>query len=359
MIEGGFDTLMLRQTRPNAPGQNVCQVLMYDYEPCGRKLVDPNSCILHSRNVNKDAHAFDDAIEQILSGTVSECFDFTRVVFHISVSFSRDFEKPAYFFSAEFLEWVYFNDISFQEKVVFHDAVFSKRAQFHNVKFLKPATFNWCEFRGSTHFHSAQFADKVEFSDAKFVGRVEFLRCEFSGEAIFTIAIFHFYGVFVKCLFHTRVDFSECDCRSYARLLFGSAIVNESSGPGDREMFKGEAKFYGFVIRDQATCIFESVSVENCSFYGADVDKIEFQDVDWPVSGKWFKRKAVFEETGVFQSGRAKREWCNKAARTYQLLQVGLMNRYDFHTASDFYIGEQEMKRKAKGWWGRKFSTSN
>ena len=198
-------------------------------------------CILHSRQVNKDAEAFDNALV-VHRETRGDCFtgmvfptwvDFARTPFS-TVSF-RDvtFAAGADFTNATFSAEVEFSSATFAEKADFINTVFSARTSFVSATFAGDADFTGTAFAGEVSFGSATFAEKAIFMRAAFAEKAAFSRATFA-LASFTDATFaagaNFAGTtfaeahFMETTFAAGANFSSTTFAE--RATFASAIFS-------------------------------------------------------------------------------------------------------------------------------------
>jgi hypothetical protein len=110
--------------------------------------------------------------------------------------------------------------------------------------------------------------------------------------------------------------------------------------------------------------IFRKADLSKCLFLETDVTRINFVDVTWGGAGWPARRKAVYDELRPshdwqdwLELSKDYRKNCwkplkydyNLLAQLYRRLQQNYIDSYQYTEAGDFYIGEQEMRRKARG----------
>jgi len=300
-------------------------------KPCGRQLYDGEKCICHSEKEDKDVALFQRELDNIFGDEKAEYFDLTKFIFHKEgYKLPREYKKDTYFLVATFSGKARFYKATFSGKADFCAATFSRKASFSRVTFSGKADFRWATFSGTTRFDSTHF-DK-------------------------------------------RVDFSFCRADKDARVIFDDEWPQEEK----KKMFPVDAHFVWCNFSEPKNVTFRKVSLEKCEFLETDVTKVQFVDVTWARKHKFFKwspRNAVYDELSpdrewtIWNDSEDKDEKSEPSkfqyeliAQLYRRLQTNYVNNYRYCEAGDFYIGEQEMMRKAKGsgWkvWRRVFCTN-
>lgn len=138
-------------------------------------------------------------------------------------------------------------------------------------------------------------------------------------------------------------------------------------------MFSAEADFISCIFGEPRNIKFRKVSLEKCQFLETDVSAVQFIDVTWDKKRKliWSKRNAVYDESHpdnlwlIWKNPKTTEPkyeppkfQYHLIAQLYRRLQANYINNYRYSEAGDFYIGEQEMVRKAKGKVGQYLSTN-
>jgi Pentapeptide repeats (9 copies) len=226
------------------PSEAVCGVEMQGRRLCGRAVVASGHderpvCLMHSKDPNKDATAFDAVVEQTLA-TGGPC-DFTGFVFSGPAAFDgRAFVAEVFFWRATFSAATSFGDATFAADAWFSHATFAKDATFYRAKFSRDARFVDATFASATSFFAAKFAKEANFYGAKFTEDASFDNARFSGEARFVDAAFTGKAGVSHATFAGKADFS--------RAKFGqNANFNRAAFSGEanfyRTAFSGEARF--------------------------------------------------------------------------------------------------------------------
>lgn len=120
-------------------------------------------------------------------------------------------------------------------------------------------------------------------------------------------------------------------------------------------MFPAGANFTSWSLVKPKNIKFRKVSLEKCEFLETDVTDVQFVDVQWakkPKLFKWFPRNAAYDELIDTPD-------CTLIAQLYRRLQKNYIDNFQYAEAGGFYIGEQEMMRKAEGKVGQYLSTNN
>lgn len=291
----------------------TCPVLMHGGKPCGRRPYYGDKCRCHSEKEDKNVEPFQQELDKIFADEKAEYYDLTGFYF----------PKTGYKLPREYAKDVYFSA-----------AGFSGTVDFVLAAFLGAAVFNRATFSGVAHFIGAEFSGAANFSEAVFSGEADFIEAEFSGAADFSLA------------------------------KFSGAANFDAEGNKDR-MFLDEANLTTCSLLLPEKIKFRKVSLANCRFLETDMSQVQFIDVTWakkPKFVKWLpRRKAVHDEVSISDNWfkwlrcKIKREKeppkpeYNLIAQLYRHLQANYINNYRYTEASDFYVGEQEMMRKAKG----------
>ncbi len=269
-------------------------------------------------------------------------------------------EQSANFGEAKFAKWADFDDCRFgpQVRVVFHRAEFGSDASFHKTKFG-----GWIDARAlalpeDTDFPSKEGVKAIDFSGCTFRGLTRFEGIHFQSEADFQHVIFDGQCEFLACKFAGPLSFQKAQFTAKARCRFDAEFFGEI----ERAPFAAEADFRYLELDGNARLTFRKVSLERCLFLETDVTKCEFVDVRWPRRSRLFRlwwKRAVADETSDL---RLLLKWnpfgkrplpapeYYQMAQLYRDLQANLEQGYRYSEAGDFYVGEQEMIRKDKGW---------
>jgi uncharacterized protein YjbI with pentapeptide repeats len=318
--------------------QKTCQELMRYGIPCGRLLYDGEKCICHSEKEDKDVGLFQEELDKIFANDEAEYYDLTHFVFP-----RDDYRLPR--------------------------------------EYKKDTFFLWATFSGEADFSEATFSGEADFWSAMFSGDADFREATFSGNADFREATFSGKTWFHSTRFKKPVGFAHCKVAKEAEVVFDGEELREVN----EEMFLGEADFTSCSFAEPKNIKFRKVSLQKCKFLETDVSAVQFVDVTWEEKPKYFglsSRNAVHDEVSnktdnnynliaqLYRRLQAKRnavrdEASNKKnnnysliAQLYRRLQANYINNYNYAEASDFYIGEQEMMRKAKGKIRQYLSTS-
>ncbi len=295
---------------------------MHDMKPCGRTLYDGEKCICHSKREDKDVQLFQKELDRIFGNEKAEYYDLTGFIFpKKGYKLPREYKKDTYFTMAMFSGEAHFLEATFSGEAYFRMATFSGTADFGGATFSGKADFRWATFSGEAYFGGAMFWEEAYFGGATFSGAADFFSVMFSGGAYFGGATFS-----------------------------GSADFDAENNGED--MFIDETVFAACRFTQPEKIRFRKVSLANCRFLETDVSQVQFIDVGWTRKGKfWFPRNAVHDELTEYPD-------YTLIAQLYRRLQANYVNNYRYSEASDFYIGEQEMVRKAKGKVGQYLSTN-
>jgi len=293
---------------------------MHDGKPCGRPIKDGNKCICHSEKESKVIRLFQQELDKIFADASSMYYDLTGFVF----------PKEGYKLPKEYNKETYFRGAKFWGEADFDSATFSGGADFVG------ATFS-----GEADFYKAKFSGYALFSRAKFSGYALFSRATFSGEAGFVGATFSRITWFYSTRFEKHADLSYCKVGKDAVVTFDGQELQKKN----KDMFSARAYFMSCTFAEPKNVKFRKVSLGKCAFLETDLSGVQFVGATWakkPKFFRWFPRNAVYDELAQNPEHKL-------IEQLYRRLQINYVNNYRYSEAGDFYIGEQEMMRKAKG----------
>lgn len=335
---------------------------MHDGKPCGRPLYDAEKCICHSEKEDKDVKLFQQELDKIFDDMEAGRYDLTGFTFpQKGYKLPRVYTKDTFLTKATFLADASFAHARFSREadflrtrffqVAFFDsACFAGKARFRYAEFLKKVGFTDVTFWGEADFHSATFSGYAGYRMATFSGEADFEYAKFSGETDFEYAKFSGITRFRSTLSEMEVYFSHSEVRKGSVVIFDGETLQKKK----KEMFAAGADFTPCTFAEPKNVKFRKLSLEKCKFLETDVTEVQFVDVTWankPKFFKWFPRDAVYDELSEEPDYKL-------IEQLYRRLQINYVNNYRYSEAGDFYIGEQEMVRKAKGKVGRYLSTN-
>ncbi|MEW6413610.1 MAG: pentapeptide repeat-containing protein [Candidatus Zixiibacteriota bacterium] len=309
--------------------------------------------------------SFNEAIFQFdakFAGTVfHRRADFSGARFNGSVAFGgARFEHDATFHYAQFNGDVFFSYARFHNpglsdvnrenlRASFSHARFCGKAQFDNVVFDIGFIFDQVICESDCDFSSSQFLRDLLFDSCQFQKKCSFLGVHFQGDAAFADSRFR------------DVSFKACQMRSGAQVRFDG----EKTRDKEFSAFQESGDFRRVIHNDSCFMYFRMVDLKNAYFLETDVSRYHFIDVSWAARPGFFHRFVVWPKRlrdylEKHQLRRALRDELslpkdadasdfNLVAQLYRRLQANYTANYQYSEAGDFYIGEQEMVRKAKG----------
>lgn len=284
----------------------TCNAGMDFLRICHRQVYDDHGkCICHSEEESKNISLFQKELDKILEDDQAEQFDFTESIF----------PKKG---------WSFYN------------RTFDKDAKFYRAKFSGEAYFNRVRFSGNAFFSEAVFLGEADFNFARFSGKANFFEVQFSGVADFGSTKFDNVTTFFKSV-----------AKSGALMTFDGEQNNKN------EMWGSGANFTGFRVEKYAQITFRKVSMGGVQLLESNISRMKFIDVEWPRTSLWHNRRTVADEMIEDEKDYA------LIAQIYQGLQENYANWYRYLEAGDFFVGEQEMRRKGRGRWGQYFSLNN
>lgn len=326
----------------------ICQVLMSNGKPCGRrKYKDNKKCILHLENKSdEEAKIFEivfwEELNKMEKDNDIKELDFKDFIFNNSINFDGHFfEKSVIFEGAQFNNKVSFIHAKFNNDAAFSSAKFDNEVSFWGTQFNNIVYFLDTKFNNVTSFVGAQFNNEADFLHAEFNNRADFLRAQFNNKVCFDIAKFNNEAVFQSTKFNNKAYFSGTEFNNIASFelsefqdeVFFYCIKFSSSGKGI--IYLNNVKFL-----DPKHTIFQNIDLSNVSFLNTDVTEVEFLDEKWARKNG---RLAVVDETNI---GRYGSTTYGAVAQLYRRLRRNYEINYRFAEAGEFFIGEMEMRRR-------------
>lgn len=347
-----------------------CNARSFSQQRCRRETMpDSDRCILHDPRENKPVEAFREAMSnpyQIHTGI----YDFSRMTIPrgIKIALPADinalhcretvFCEPvslqgvtvrdlAYFRGSRFLSGVDFSGARFRGRFNFQETTVFGSAKFTGAHFLGDlAYFLGAHFPDgdgmtvTTDFSNTRFNADAVFKHAQCAGPLDFTRVEFDRHVNFFAAeieeLSFSYATFRG---HTRLDSMDCGSLSLYSSVFED-LVELSSGRRSYalEGYPTRMSFYCVVAGPRMRISHSDLSA--CSFVGTDLSDVTFLDVKWPMFGA---RRVVADEMELRGSDYDYPR-PEDVADVYRSLRRNFESRLAYHEASDFYVGEMEMR---------------
>jgi len=253
--------------------------------PCDRELYYEEHCIFHSKKRDKDAKLFQQKLDEIFKKESLKLYDFSEFAFPEGVAFPEKIDKEIIFRRATFHGFISFGRKTFEEQANFRGATFEGCAIFSRTVFKKSA---W-------------------FLETTFKGMVEFLGVEFQGVVGFRYATFE------------------------------EVIVIDEETKENKIFSKEEVDFRDVRFLKPERVSFKKVNLSKFRFFGTDLRKVEFVDVEWDMEKG---RSRIYDEIVV-------RDY-PLIAQVYKRLRANYEENLNYAEAGDFHIGEMEMRRKGE-----------
>lgn len=156
-----------------AASDPICQVAMFDGNPCARpRLADSDYCILHapcSKDLQEFTRNFEETAQE--AHETERPLDCTRFVFPDGLMFQRNLALSP--------RANLFKDATFEGRVVFHVTNFGERAAFLGTEFHGPCDFLTCTFEDA-QWRGCHWHDEVQWHECQFE-RVTVADCEAHG----------------------------------------------------------------------------------------------------------------------------------------------------------------------------------
>ena len=332
--------------------------------------------------------------------------DFIDAHFSDDVDFSGlTFEGPTYFDGVEFSKVAIFKGTSFRGNVSFAEAKFGGVVDFGGASFIRSERIEesldelWDSAIGATSFFGAQFESHADFRDstfevtsrfsnAHFKGPVSFRRVEFcehsSAEFSGTTFSHNCYFVevessstitFTECLFSEEADFRKATLLGATRFIRANFARLARFGGAPTREGKRISLNVCFWETNMERVSFRNADLRNVSFYYCySLDKVELIACLW---NKAFNRQRVlFDELALrgckpkwgaeevdqesAMNGEVNRTASVYRAETadlpredererlenaYRDLRRNFEDRKDYAGASEFYVGEMDIRR--------------
>ena len=287
------------------------------------------------------------------------------------------FDRGASFNEATFTGYVGFKKAIFLDRAEFTGATFcsslqeeahipfgtSTGADFSAAKFKALANFDDATFRTPVDFEYTEFEDDVIFHGASFSkpANAMFLETEFHKEGIFLEVSSQSIFFFANCVFHDLADFQGAVFRGPVTFDRCSFAVEAIFGEFRAQDAVESPIYVRFLNIDMQRVAFRSADLQNVSFIHCyNLDKSEFFSCNWNMA---YGRQRVLHDELVMRGQKPiwgsdagedigfdvtnAKEW-ERVESTYRNIRRNFEDRRDFAGASEFYVGEMEMRRLPK-----------
>ncbi len=348
----------------------------FDFYKCREQRESAKSrCIFHDLDPRKDAEE--------LSRRLYEKRDsrYIGYVFPESFTFTRFKLQGADFAHCQFLGTVDFQGSVFRGHTDFSFAIFDKGAHFRGARFKGSVNFTGALFRGQAWFNDATLDSCVNLTSAHFKDEFWFAGI---GDAIadMTGTIFekdaHFHNTFFAGASFIETQFGgQATFGFYKYIAHGHSCEQASTSP-DIVFFEGV---------DMSRVLFREANLKRASFNQCyNLDQARFFDCTWnlgygrnnilydelelrkkmPPWEKMAKCEGVKRKCGLLGDASELDAQDDKAAEsrlershasveeTCRAFKKHFEDRRNYLVAGDFHEGEMEMRRLAKGTWGRR-----
>jgi hypothetical protein len=210
-------------------------------------------------------------------------------------------------------------------------AVFHQNTNFSGVEFHANTNFRKTVFRGDVTLAMSRFTKGVQFEDAVFEKNAAFGGCKFDGQARF-----------VNTRFFGKVSFMWA---KFEDVWF--------KGVDGNLVFHSESDFRQLNLSGNLHMIFESVSLSKASFAYTHLEKVELRTVTWHrprsrLPTRMGRRRMLWDEDALLRDSHNREDY-DAVTENYSALVRRHENLRDFEAAEDFYIGEMEVRRLARG----------
>ena len=338
------------------------------YKECDGK----RYCVLHYPGKEK-SEDFQLAVSEKLK---NNDFDFCGVWFPDAVSPEYNFDGPVYFTGAEFSEYADFSHSEFGESASFFNTKFHGEVHFRHTKFNlatfegahfdKMAIFDDSEFKGSAFFKSAKFDEAVAFHRAKFNAPATFDKAQFDSHVKFNGAVFNEAASFQDAHFvpknnapslyyqtQNRDELRDIRWISFAAARFKDSVVFAGNTFPDLGLTFAEA-----IFEKPERVMFSSVTLYPYCFFRADVRRVNFFDVNWPILSKrsWlenlyrlaWEREALVITTALHVKHQPLKGWLPYLGITFRQLALNAEDNNRYDEAAGFRYLAMHIKHKGR-----------
>lgn len=193
------------------------------------------------------------------------------------------------------------------------------------------SSFNWLRLRNA-QFHQTTMvggscSTSADFGNSVFHGPVKF-GGNWEGEFILSGARF--------------LDFVEF---RGGWNIYASVGASKQKPPTRNSLFRGQAYLQDIMFTHPTRVRFMSVSLEKTLFIGTDLIGAQFYDVLWPKfkDGRLGLYDEIHMRTSSDPSYRVRD--LSKLEAAYRNCRLALERNHDYSTATDFYVGEMNVRR--------------
>lgn len=310
-------------------------------------------CPLHDPSPEKDIAAFRVALEERLASAIRTpdfSYELGGVIFPEPFDYFKGklIRGPVNLSQAVFLDSCDFSDCGLRDgisayqtrfggAVNFTKALLSGMPLFAEAEFAQAAIFEDCNFTEGASFDRARFADLAMWRRARFNGAVRFDEAMFADDADFTAA------TIIGSFWMTRTKLPPRD--SGAVVYFRHVILDSEAS----------VTLNGV---DLARVSFNGTLLAQFKFIGCDWARVVAPLIDFHGFGIGRARNGLFDEIAADTSARYlyTRPTNAELDDLYRQLRLNLESTRQEIEASDFYVGQMEMRRRGTAYpWAFRF----
>ncbi|NOQ51313.1 MAG: hypothetical protein GQ578_03695 [Desulfuromonadaceae bacterium] len=294
-----------------------------------------------------------------------------------------------------------FDGCTFEKKVTFSNSIFSEEVTFSSSTYEEDVDFSFCIFEGNVVF-SGSFLKEINFQKGEFKKISSFIGT-YKGPVNFSNAIFYdavtfrggwnhsltakcgamsMTGSVTLCInsqnkerstsFFEKIGGQINKLKEFTKgkyTFFKNKLAKEIKHRSDKfkkftrrvwkrvtpdnstkrnPLFHGTVNFTDVDFRRPDRTKFINVDLNKATLIGADLKGVHFYDVNlWQPS---LRRQGLYDEVYAIETqdrGYLKR-MLPRLEAGYRNLRITLEENKDYATATDFYIGEMESRRRQK-----------
>lgn len=214
---------------------------------------------------------------------------------------------------------------------------------FSSATFNGPAEFKGCTFTGLT-CSGADFAGDLLWSSIV-NGPATFSQCRFRQPV-------RIWGQFNGPAFWGQSSFY--DSIEFTGGWIGNLSTNAGKAPVEQYeshgLFAGETSLQSIDFRRPERARFSKVNLGTAYVVDTDFRGVSFHDVTWPTIQS---RRAIYDEIWHSKLKIPHPPVIGKLEPAYRTIRICYEEGKDFSTASDFYVGEMEARRRQFPWYRR------
>lgn len=225
------------------------------------------------------------------------------------------------------------------------------KIELNSVTFQKTLLLNKCIFNDSVQITQRKFDSNFSCQESVFHGDLK-IHCNFDGTTRFNQSIFYksvrFCGgfnnktSFESCIFHESVIFLG---GRDITVSIGKEVPYNEMTPNIRRLFHDEVIMHNVSFYSPEKVRFMAVDMSSLLLIGTNLKGVLLYDTQW--YQRDLKRNGLGDEVSIHKNNDSdyRRYIFPRIESQYRNVRVALEENKNFTLASDFYIGEMEIRR--------------